>query len=99
MSDEGFSLVFRPLPLALAGRSFAFDLPLYTRKGSDEDRAVSFHSTLDLFLSTPDHRQSLPISLIAISLGTPVRAQDTKPKDPYSGDLLTRSTHTGSQAS
>src|SRR5262249_1676895 len=35
------------------------------------------------------------IFLIAISLGAQVWAQDTTPKDPYSGDLLTRSTLTG----
>jgi porin len=35
------------------------------------------------------------IFLIGIFLGAPVRAQDTTPKDPYSGDLLTRSTLTG----
>src|SRR5215471_3828749 len=35
------------------------------------------------------------IFLIAIYLGATVRAQDTTPKDPYSGDLWSRSTLTG----
>ena len=33
--------------------------------------------------------------LLGISLGARVWAQDTAPKDPYSGDLLSRSTLTG----
>src|SRR4030095_12165360 len=35
------------------------------------------------------------IFLLGIFLGTEVGAQDTSPKDPYSGDLLSRSTLTG----
>ena len=35
------------------------------------------------------------IFLIAISLGAPVRAQDTSSKDPYAGDIWSRSTLTG----
>ena len=35
------------------------------------------------------------IVLLGISLATEVRAQDTAPKDPYSGDLWNRSTLTG----
>ena len=35
------------------------------------------------------------IFLLGISLSTRVVAQDTSPKDPYSGDLLSRSTLTG----
>jgi hypothetical protein len=35
------------------------------------------------------------IFLIGMSLSPQVDAQDTTPKDPYSGDLLTRSTLTG----
>jgi hypothetical protein len=35
------------------------------------------------------------IFLLGISLSTWVVAQDTSPKDPYSGDILSRSTLTG----
>ena len=35
------------------------------------------------------------IFLLGISLSARVGAQDTSPKDPYSGDLLSRSTLTG----
>ena len=35
------------------------------------------------------------ILLLGISLSARVAAQDTSPKDPYSGDLLSRSTLTG----
>ena len=35
------------------------------------------------------------IFLLGISLSARARAQDTSPKDPYSGDLLSRSTLTG----
>src|SRR5262245_18881376 len=37
----------------------------------------------------------IAISLLAFTLTAQARAQDTSPKDPYSGDLLTRSTLTG----
>ena len=35
------------------------------------------------------------VFLLDISFSTRVAAQDTSPKDPYSGDLLSRSTLTG----
>jgi porin len=37
----------------------------------------------------------IAIFLLGISLSARVRAQDTSPKDPYSGDLWSRSTLTG----
>jgi len=36
-----------------------------------------------------------PLAMLGISLSARVGAQDTTPKDPYSGDFLTRSTLTG----